>query len=289
MASRIRRTRNQGGEADELSTRAHLCRGPCDRDNPRQQDAVPLNNKVIVITGASGGIGAALAILAASKGASVVLVARRKRELDDVAAKCGKNALPIVADVTSRDEVKRVVREALGRFGRVDVWINNVGLGITRVPSELTDDDIDDIMRVNVKSSLYGMQEILPHFKERGDGQIINVSSMLGRIPYAIFRSAYNGAKHFLNALTANFRMEHAESYPGIVFSVVSPGVVRTDFGLNAMHGGPDSRQLPFSQSAEEVAEVIANVIETRRNDVYTREGSRDRVIEYYSQTGEDP
>ena len=185
--------------------------------------------------------------------------------------------------------MKRVVREALSRFGRIDVWVNNVGLGITRVPSELTDDDIDDIMRVNVKSALYGMQEILPHFKERGDGQIINVSSMLGRMPNAIFRSAYNGAKHFLNALTANFRMEHAESHPGIVFSLVSPGVVRTDFGKNAMHGGPDSRQLPFSQSAEEVAEVIVDVIDSRRNDVYTREGSRERVVEYYSKIGEDP
>ena len=206
-----------------------------------------------------------------------------------VAAKCGTNALAIVADVTTRDEVKRVVSETLDRFGRIDVWVNNVGQGISRVPSELTDDDIDSIMRINVKSALYGMQEVLPHFKERGDGQIVNVSSMLGRIPFAVIRSAYNGAKHFLDALTANFRMEHAESHPGIVFTLVSPGVVRTDFGLNAMHGGPDSRQLPYSQSAEEVAEVIANVIDSRRNDVYTRAGSRDRVIEYYSTIGEDP
>jgi len=185
--------------------------------------------------------------------------------------------------------VKRVVSETLSRFGRIDVWVNNVGQGISRVPSQLTDDDIDSIMRINVKSALYGMQEVLPHFKERGDGQIVNVSSMLGRIPFAVIRSAYNGAKHFLDALTANFRMEHAESHPGIVFTLVSPGVVRTDFGLNAMHGGPDSRQLPYSQSAEEVAEVIANVIDSRRNDVYTRAGSRDRVVEYYSTVGEDP
>jgi len=191
--------------------------------------------------------------------------------------------------MTDREEVKRVVRESLERFSRIDVWINNVGQGITRVPSELSDDDIDYIMKVNVKSALYGMQEILPHFKERGDGQIVNISSMLGRIPFAVFRSAYNGAKHFLDALTANFRAEHAESHPGIVFSLVSPGVVRTEFGTNAMHGGPDSRSLPFSQSAEEVAEVIANVIEFRRNDVYTRAGSRDRVVEYYSTIGEDP
>jgi short-subunit dehydrogenase len=219
----------------------------------------------------------------------VALVARRRPELEAVASKCGSNALVIVADVTIRDEVKRVVAETLNRFGRIDVWVNNVGQGITRLPSELTDDDIDYIVRVNVKSALYGMQEVLPHFRERGDGQIINVSSMLGRIPFAVFRSAYNGAKHFLDALTANFRMEHAETHPGIVFTLVSPGVVRTEFGKNAIHGGPDSRELPYSQSAEEVAEVIADVIDSRRNDVYTRAGSRDRVVEYYSTIGEDP
>jgi short-subunit dehydrogenase len=244
---------------------------------------------VVVITGASGGIGAALAEVLAARGASLALVARRPDELNAVAARCGAAALAIVADVTSREEVQRVRDETLSHFGHVDVWVNNVGQGISRLPSELTDQDIDEVMRVNVKSALYGMQEILPHFRARGQGQIVNVSSMLGRVPFAVFRSAYNGAKHFLDALTANFRMEHAESHPGIVFSLVSPGVVRTQFGTNAMHGGPDSRQLPNSQSAEDAAAVIAGVIENRRVDVYTRPGSRDRVIEYYSTTGEDP
>jgi NADP-dependent 3-hydroxy acid dehydrogenase YdfG len=248
-----------------------------------------LKEKIVVITGASGGIGAALAELLASKGAALALVARRENELHAVADKCGKNALAITADVTNRAEVKRVVRETLDHFGRIDVWVNNVGRGISRQPSQLTDADIDDVMRVNIKSALYGMQEVLPHFKARGDGQFVNVSSMLGRMPFAVIRSAYNGAKHFLNALTVNFRMEHAESHPNIVFSLVSPGVVRTDFGVNAMHGGPDSRQMPNSQSAEEVADVIADVIDRRRTDVYTRAGARDRVIEYFSTVGEDP
>src|SRR5204863_2237749 len=123
-----------------------------------------------------------------------------------VAARCGDHALAVVADVARRDEVQRVVREALARFGRIDVWVNNVGQGITRPPSELTDEDIDEVMQVNVKSALYGMQEVLPHFKERGSGQVVNISSMLGRIPFATHRSAYCGAKHFLNALTAMFR-----------------------------------------------------------------------------------
>lgn len=248
-----------------------------------------LKSKVVVVTGASSGIGAALAEIAASRGASVVLVARREPELRAAAEKCGSSALAIVADVSIREEVRRGVREALQRFDHVDVWVNNVGRGISRMPSELTDDDIDAVMQVNVKSAIYGMQEILPHFRERGEGQIVNVSSMLGRVPFAVFRSAYNGSKHFLNAITANFRMEHAENYPGIVFSLVSPGVVRTEFGKNAMHGGPDSRELPYSQSAEEAALVIADVIESRREDVYTRAGSRERVVEYYSNVGEDP
>lgn len=245
-----------------------------------------MKDTVVVITGASSGIGAALAELLASRGASVTLVARRERALKEVAARCGTSALAIVADVTRRDEGRRVVRETIDRFGRIDVWVNNVGQGITRLPSQLTDEDIDEIMRINVKSALYGMQEVLPHFQSRGTGHVINVSSMLGRVPFAVFRSAYNGAKHFLNALTANFRSEVQQTHPGIQFSLVSPGVVRTDFGLNALHGGPDSRTLPGSQSAEEVAEVIAGVIESRKPDVYTRPGAREMVVEYFQSLG---
>jgi NADP-dependent 3-hydroxy acid dehydrogenase YdfG len=246
-------------------------------------------NPVIVITGASSGIGAAFARLAAAKGASVVLVARRADALAAVAADCGVTALPVAADVTERAEVERVAAEAIGRFGRIDVWINNVGQGISRNPSELTDADIDAVMQVNVKSALYGMQAVLPHFKARGDGQVINISSMLGRTPFAVIRSAYCGAKHFLNALTATFRAEVQATHPGIQFSLVSPGVVRTDFGLNAMHGGPDSRSFPGSQSAEEVAAVIWQVVETRKPDVYTRPGAKDVVLGYFSGMTEDP
>ena len=248
-----------------------------------------MQDKVIVITGASGGIGAALAELVAARGASVALVARGSDALGAVAARCGPHALPIVADVTRREEVHRVVTETLARFGHIDIWVNNVGQGITRPPSALTDADIDEIMQVNVKAALYGMQEVLPHFKERGAGQVINVSSMLGRIPFAVIRSAYCGAKHFLTALTATFRAEVQATHPGIQFSLVSPGIVRTNFGLNALHGGPDSRSFPESQSAEEVAAVIAEAMASRRPDVYTRAGSRIQVAGYYDSLGQDP
>jgi short-subunit dehydrogenase len=252
-------------------------------------EPAPMNGKVVVITGASGGIGASAASTVAARGASVVLVARRETELRDAAETCGPNALPVVADATRRDDVRRVAREAIARFGHVDVWVNNVGRGITRPPSALTDDDIDDMMRVNIKSALYGVQEILPHFKQRGSGHIINVSSMLGRMPMAVFRSAYNGTKHFLNAITWNLRQELAESDPGIAVSLVSPGVVATEFGRNAAHGGPDSRSLPNAQDVDQVGRVIAWVIETRKPDVYTFPGAKAAVSSFLSQLGEDP
>jgi len=220
---------------------------------------------------------------------SVVLVARRKDALEAVASRCGEDALAVVADVSQRENVRRVVSAALERFGRIDVWINNVGRGISLKPSELTEEDVDEVMRLNVMPALYGMQEVLPHFESRGTGHVINISSLLGRVPFAVIRSAYCGAKHFLNALTATFREEVQASHPGIQFSLVSPGVVRTDFGLNALHGGPDSRQLPDSQSAEEVAEVIAGVIESRQPDVYTRTGVQSRIAGYYASLGADP
>ena len=243
---------------------------------------------VVVITGASTGIGAALAEQLSRQGASVAIVARRADALNETAARCSGTVLPIVADMTVRDDVRRAVSETVARFGHIDVWVNNVGQGITRMPTELTDEDIDDMIRVNVKSALYGMQEVLPHFKERGRGHIINVSSMLGRMPFALFRSAYNGAKHFLNALTANFREELKTSYPDIQVSLVSPGVVFTEFGLRAKHGGVDSRTLPQGQTPEAVADVIAGVIRSRKPDVYTRPGARQMVLDYYAGLGED-
>ena len=248
-----------------------------------------MSDRVVIITGASSGIGAALGELLAKKGDSVVLVARRADALKAVAERCGPNALAIVANVTRRADVKRMIAESIARFGHVDVLVNNVGQGITRPPSELTDDDIDDMMRANVKSALYGAQEILPHFKSRGTGHVINISSMLGRMPLAMFRSAYIGAKHFLNALTATLRMEVQETHPNIQFSLVSPPVVYTEFGVHAKHGGPDSRQLAGGQDVGDAVAVIAGVIASRRPDVYTRAGSKAAVADYFTRTGEDP
>jgi short-subunit dehydrogenase len=240
-----------------------------------------MKDRVVVVTGASAGIGAALVEKIGAAGGAPVLVARREKELRDVQSRCGAHATIEVADVTRRDDVKRVVESAIAKHGRIDAWVNNAGRGITRPVSQLTDEDIDDMILVNVKSVLYGMQEVLPHFRARGAGHIVNVSSMLGRIPMAPFRSAYSASKHAMNSLSANLRMELAGT--GIHVTVVHPGIVATEFGLNAKHGGMDSRNFPGAQSAEEVAQVIFDAIEKPRADVYTREGAQQMVVSYYA------
>jgi len=254
------------------------------------RDALFWGMKVIVITGASGGIGAATAeLLAQATEHQLVLVSRRRDALEAVGARCHGRAAVLVGDMERRDCVRAVVQDAIRRFGSISTWINNAGRGIFRPPSEVTDADIDAMMSANVKTALYGMQEVLPHFKERGDGHFINVSSLLGRLPAATYRSAYTAAKHFLNALTVQMRDEVSATHPGIAFSLVSPGAAATDFGRNALHGGPDSRDIPNRQPVEEVAAVIARVVETREPDVYTRAGSRERVLAWYQANGVDP
>jgi len=242
-----------------------------------------MSDRVVVITGASGGIGAALATRLARDGDRLVLVARREPELRAVAAACGPDALAVVADVTRRADVQRVLDAALERHGHVDVWVNNAGRGITRPVAELSDDEFDEMMRVNVKSALYGMQAVLPHFQSRGRGHIINVSSMLGRVPNVPVRAAYSAAKHALNALTAGLRMDLRETFPGIHVTTVLPGVVATDFGKHALGGGRDSRSFPFAQPVEEVADAIAGVIERPRAEVYSRPEYQERVVAYFA------
>ena len=154
-----------------------------------------MQDKVIVITGASAGIGEKLAEVVVARGARVVLAARRAAELSAVAARLGPGALAVATDVTRRADVDQLRDRALDRFGQIDVWVGNAGRGITRSVTQLTDDDFDDMMATNVKSVLYGIQAVIPHFRDRRRGHLITVSSMLGRIPMAPVRSAYSAAK----------------------------------------------------------------------------------------------
>ncbi len=230
-----------------------------------------MESKVVVITGASAGIGAALARQLGTEGHKLVLAARREGPLNAVAAASG-DARAIVTDVTVRADVEQLRVEAIKAFGHIDVWINNAGRGIGKRVLELSDDDLDQMMTINVKSALYGMQAVVPHFLQRGEGHLINVSSFLGRVPLASFRSAFNAAKAALNALTANLRMDLAASHPNVHVSIVMPGPVATDFANSALHGTPlvPPPRMMAVQLPEDVADVIAGLIEQPRAEVFT-------------------
>ena len=253
--------------------------------------------KVVVITGASGGIGAALARRLGSDHAQLVLAARRENELaqvsDEALSAGADKVLTIRADVTSRDDVLKISDGALAEFGHIDVWVNNAGRGITRSVLDLTAEDVDEMIDVNVKSAIYGAQAVVPHFIERGEGHIINISSFLGRVPIASFRSVYSAAKAALNSLTTNLRMD-LRQYPGIHVSLVMPGVVTTDFARNVRGevrppisaGAPGSSPMK-PQTPQEVADKIAELIDHPVAELYTNPASAEIARNYYANQGE--
>src|SRR5437762_2086059 len=252
------------------------------------------DERVAVITGASSGIGAALARRLGRNNFRLVLAARRAAALRAVAADIGGGCRSVVADVTRREDVNRLRDEAVTAFGGVDVWVNNAGRGINASVLELTDEQFDEMMAVNVKSALYGMQAIVPHFQERGGGHLINVSSFLSRVPIATYRSAYNAAKAALNALTANLRMDLRREFPAIHVSLVMPGMVTTEFARNALGGtpavtwasAPGGGSGPQIQTADDVAAAIESLIEAPREELYTQRGQPDTVVRYFQDVG---
>ncbi len=244
-----------------------------------------MNSKVIVITGASSGIGASLANQLGADSNKLVLAARREHELNQVARQSGSHALPVICDVTRKQDIENLREAALAEFGRIDVWVNNAGRGIGIKVLDLSEADFDQIIDVNLKSVFYGMQAIVPYFQKQTKGHLINISSFLSRVPLLTFRSVYSAAKAALNSLTANLRMDLSTDYPDIHVSLVMPGPVATDFARKAIGGTPT---LPpgasplKAQSADEVAAVIVDVINTPRPEVFTQPVLAEIAGKYY-------
>jgi short-subunit dehydrogenase len=246
-----------------------------------------MTNKTIVITGASSGIGAGLAERLGRDGHQLVLAARRSLELEQVAAAAtaagASGAIAVPTNVTHRVEVEALARAAVDRFGGFDVWINNAGRGITRSVLDLTDEDIDEMIAINVKSALYGVHAAARHFIECGGGHIINVSSFLGRVPMALPRSAYSAAKAALNSLTANARVELRAKNPNIHVTLVMPGMVATEFARNARNAPPGTGLYSGAhvQTVEQVADVIARTLDNPVAEVYTNPSSAEMARRY--------
>jgi short-subunit dehydrogenase len=248
------------------------------------------NGRVVVITGASSGIGADLARQLGERNYRLVLAARRADALRRVAAEAGCESITVETDVTRRADMERLREAAIDAFGAIDVWINNAGRGINRPVLELSDEEVDDMLDVNLRSVIYGMQAIAPYFRERGRGHIINVSSFLSRVPIATFRSVYSAAKAAVNSLTANVRVDLARTHPDIDVSLVLPAVVLTEFATSVIGAPPSTQPPPNSplrpQTVEEVAAVMVDLIDNPVPEVYTNPLSHDIVRRYFDDVG---
>lgn len=188
-----------------------------------------IKEKVVVITGASSGLGEAAARLLSAEGAIVVLGARRVERLnslaDELTAKGGQ-AIAIATDVTKRSDVKKLVDTAVQRFGRIDVMINNAGLMPHSPLERLKVDEWDRMIDVNIKGVLYGIAAALEHMKRQKFGHIINVSSVAGH-KVTPDGAVYCATKHAVRALSEGLRQE-LKPY-NLRTTIISPGAVATE------------------------------------------------------------
>jgi NADP-dependent 3-hydroxy acid dehydrogenase YdfG len=193
-----------------------------------------IQGKVIVITGASSGLGEATARRLSAEGAIVVLGARRADRLESLIREFeakGAKSLAVATDVTDRNGVQKLVDAAVQTFGRIDVLINNAGVMPLSPLENLKVDEWDRMIDVNIKGVLYGIAAALPHMQRQKEGHIINVSSVAGHKVGSTF-AVYSATKHAVRTLTEGLRME-VKPY-NIRTTIISPGAVTTEL-LNSI------------------------------------------------------
>jgi NADP-dependent 3-hydroxy acid dehydrogenase YdfG len=225
-----------------------------------------ITDKVVVITGASSGIGETTAKFLAKQGAKVVLGARRSNRIDavvqEISASGGK-AIGFATDVTNRAEVEALIKRAADSFGRVDVLVNNAGIMPIAPISALKAEEWDRQIDVNIKGLLYGVAAALPHMQKQKSGHIINMASVFGIKMFAPGGTVYCATKAAVRALTEGLRMElHCQN---IRCSMISPGAVATELSESSSDEATRKNLREFMKmaiSASAIARAIAYAIE---------------------------
>ncbi|MEZ4409334.1 MAG: SDR family oxidoreductase [Polyangiales bacterium] len=217
----------------------------------------PIDQQVIVITGASSGIGLATAREAARRGAKVVLAARSGEALEEIARSIDGEALAVAADVSVRAEVERVAAQAIERFGRIDTWVNNAGAAIYGRLDEVSDDDSRDLFETTFWGVVYGSLVALQHLKSKG-GAIINLGSEVSDA-VAPLLGMYCAAKHAVKGFTDTLRIELEEvDKAPVAVTLIQPTAVDTPFPQHARNYMSQEAKLPTPQiQPEEVAQAI--------------------------------
>lgn len=224
-----------------------------------------IEGSVVLVTGASEGIGAACVAELQRRGARVALVARTEARLKALAR---PEDLVIAADLLDADARQQAVTHALNHFGRIDILINNAGLGLSAPSWRAPDEQVRHMFELNFFAALHLIQAVVPAMKKQRSGMIVNIGSTAGKIAMPWF-TLYSATKFALGALTNGLRMELA--HYGLQAMIVCPGFVRTEFHRHVLGGPPrgaERRGRPGEVTAEQCARAIMNGIERNQRTV---------------------
>ena len=193
-----------------------------------------MDGKVAVVTGASMGIGEAIAKIFADEGASVVLISRDASRAEAARLRVGhsERTLALACDVRNREDIDRAVAATLDRFKRVDVWVNNAGVGIRDSVTGMETNSYRELFETNFFATIACMQAVVPVMRKAGGGDIVNISSVAGHIPVP-FMAIYSASKFAVNAIGKGARMELRRDHINVL--TVCPGYVSTDFGAHVV------------------------------------------------------
>ena len=233
----------------------------------REKSVGTLKEAVVVVTGASRGLGRAIAEELASGGAKVVVnYSRSKEPAEEVVnqiTESGGEAIAVQADVSDAEQAQKLIDQAIEKFNRVDVLVNNAGINIDRTLKKLSVEDWDKVIQVDLNSAFYTVHAVLPHMTEQGGGKIINMSSFVGEAGN-IGQANYSAAKAGLLGFTKTAAQELARI--GITVNAICPGFIETDMVANIPEEAQQKlrKQVPLGRfgKPEEVARAVRYLVE---------------------------
>lgn len=227
--------------------------------------AKPLSQQVVLITGASQGIGRETALQMATRGASVVLAARNEEALAELARqveRLGGQAETVVTDVAEHEQVERLAQRAIERFGRIDTWVNNAAVSIYATVEQMEPEEMERLVRVNLLGQMYGARAAIPHMKRQGGGTIVNVGSALSERAIPL-QAAYVASKHGIRGFSEALRLELTHEETGIEVVLILPSSMNTPlFNFARSKMGVQPMPVPPVYEPGVVAEAICHAAE---------------------------
>jgi len=225
------------------------------------------NGLTVVITGASSGIGKGTAKQLAKEGANVVIAARRTGEIEKLAEECGANTVAVTADVSKEEDVARLFDKAVSTFGKIDVWINNAGIGTYGSFTDTPLKDLNRTVEINFLGALYGSYYALNQFKKQKRGTLINVASFASKVPLA-FGAAYTASKYGVSGLTNGLHQELSlEDFDDIHICSVDPWVTDTPWTVHAgNYSGHEIVIGPADDPQQVIDAIISQIDDPQQN-----------------------